>query len=80
MLDNELMDKIIARCQEDPEFKKVFEQLMSWSQKASQVKMEVNEMASICMMGYAIGQDPELQDMIQNMLKISNLGLDIVDE
>jgi len=80
MLDNELMDKIIARCQKDPEFKKVFEQLMSWSQKASHVKMEVGEMASICMMGYAIGQDPELQDMIQNMLKISNLGLDIVDE
>jgi hypothetical protein len=42
--------------------------------------MSVNEMASICMMGYTIGQDPELQDMIQNMLKISNLGLDIVDK
>lgn len=74
------MDKIIKRCEEDPEFKKVFEQLMAWSQKAVDVNMSTNEMASICMMGYAIGQDPELQQMIQNMLKISNLGLDIVDK
>ena len=80
MFDQTLMDKIIARCQEDPEFKKVFEQLMGWAQKAAHVDMSVNEMASICMMGYTIGQDPELQDMIQNMLKISDLGLDIVDK
>jgi len=80
MLDNDLMDKIIARCKEDPEFRKVFEQLLAWSQKAAGVEMSVNEMASICMMGYAIGQDPELQEMIQNMLKISNMGLDIVDK
>lgn len=80
MLDQTLMDKIIERCQRDPEFKKVFEQLMAWSQRAADVDMSVNEMASICMMGYTIGQDPELQEMIQNMLKISNLGLDIVDK
>ena len=80
MFNETLMDKIIKRCEEDPEFKKVFEQLMAWSQKAVDVNMSTNEMASICMMGYAIGQDPELQQMIQNMLKISNLGLDIVDK
>ncbi len=80
MFDQTLMDKVIERCQKDPEFKKIFEQLLKCSQQASQVDMSVNEMASICMMGYAIGQDPELQDMIQNMLKISNLGLDIVDK
>jgi len=80
MFDDETMDKIIKKCQEDPEFKKVFEQLMAWAQRAALANMEVNEMASICMMGYAIGQDPEMQEMIQNMLKISNLGLDIVDK
>lgn len=80
MLDNKLMDKIIAKCQQDPEFKKVFEQLMAWSQRAAAAEMSVNEMASICMMGYAIGEDPELGEMIENMLKISNMGLDIVDK
>jgi hypothetical protein len=80
MFDKTTMDKVMDRCQEDPEFKKVFEQLMAWSQKAAGVDMSVNEMASICMVGYTIGKDPEMQEMIQNMLKISNLGLDIVDK
>ena len=80
MFDDDLMDKIIAKCNQDPEFKKIFEQLLGWSQRAPHVDMSINEMASICMMGYAIGQDPELQEMIQNMLRISNLGLDIVDK
>ena len=80
MFDETLMDRIIKKCEEDPEFKKVFEQLMAWSQKATTVGMSTQEMASICMMGYAIGQDPELQEMIQNMLKISKMGLDIVDK
>lgn len=80
MFDDELMDKIVKRCQEDPEFKKVFDKLMEWSQRAAQAQMSVQEMANICMMGYAIGQDPELQEMIANMLKISEMGLEIVDK
>ena len=80
MFNEDLMDKILKRCEDDPEFKKVFDKLFFYSQKASIVGMTTNEMASICMMGYAIGKDPELQLMIQNMMKIANIGLDIVDK
>lgn len=80
MFNEELMDKIIKKCQEDPEFKKVFDHLLVWAQRAAACGMSVNEMASICMTGYAIGEDPELQTMIENMLKISKIGLDIVDD
>ena len=80
MFDDEIMEMIIQKCNESPEFKKVFEQLMAWSQRASMTGMSVNEMAAICMLGYSIGQDPELQEMIRNMLKISQMGLDIVDK
>ena len=78
-MNDKLMDMIIEKCKQDPEFKKVFDHLMVWSQKASACKMTVNEMASICMMGYAIGEDPSLQQMVENMIKISNMGLDIID-
>ena len=40
----------------------------------------VEEMASVCMMGFAIGQDPSLQEMVKNMAMIGKLGLDIVDD
>ena len=69
------MNKVIERCLKDPEFQKVFEQLLAWSQRAAQAEMSVEEMASICM----IGEDPTLQQMVDNMIKISNMGLDIID-
>ena len=78
-MNEELMNKVIERCLKDPEFQKVFEQLLAWAQRAAQVEMSVEEMASICMMGYAIGEDPSLQQMVDNMIKISNMGLDIID-
>ena len=80
MFNDEIMDKILKKCEEDPEFKKVFEQLFVWSQKAAITGMTTNEMANICMMGFAIGQDPELRKMIENMMRISDIGLDIVDK
>lgn len=78
-MNEELMNKVIERCLKDPEFQKVFEQLLAWSQKAALTGMSVEEMASICMMGYAIGEDPALQQMVENMIKITNMGLDIID-
>lgn len=80
MLNDEVMNKIMAKCKEDPKFLDVFENLLKWSQSAALAGMSVEEMASICMMGYAIGEDPGLQEMVKNMNKISKLGLDIVEK
>lgn len=80
MFDDETMEKIMERCKVDPEFQKVFEAFLEWSQRAAMVGMTVNEMAGICMMGYAIGEDPELKKMVANMDKISKMGLDITDK
>mgnify|MGYP001362010148 CR=1 FL=1 len=80
MLDDKGMNALIEKCKNDPEFKKVFDHLMVWSQRAAACGMTVTEMASVCMTGYAVGEDPELQEMIQHMLKISKMGLDIVDK
>jgi hypothetical protein len=80
MFNDEVMDKVLKKCKENPEYLRAFEKFMHWSQTAPNVGMTVEEMASICMMGYAIGEDPSLQEMIANMLKISKLGLDIKDE
>tara|TARA_R110000822_G_scaffold297024_1_gene419576 strand:- start:33 stop:302 length:270 start_codon:yes stop_codon:yes gene_type:complete len=79
MIDDEKMDKLIKKASADPEWKETYEAFMKWSQTASMIGWTVEEMASVCMMGYAIGQDTDLQDMIKNMAAISKLGLDIID-
>ena len=80
MFNDKVMDVVLKKCKENPEYLEVFEKFMHWSQVAPKVEMTVGEMASICMMGYAIGEDPSLQEMITNMLEISKMGLDIKDE
>lgn len=74
------MDKILEKCKEDPKFAELFRGFMELGQKASMIGMSVEEMANICMTGYAIGESPELQGMIEKMNKITKLGLDIVDK
>ena len=80
MFNDEIMDIVLKKCKENPEYLKVFEKFMQWSQCAPTVDMSVSEMAAICMMGYTIGEDPSIQEMIANMLEISKMGLDIKDE
>ena len=80
MFNDEIMDMVLKKCKANPESLQVFEKFMHWSQYAPNVEMTVSEMAAICMMGYAIGEDPAMQEMIENMLKISKMGLDIKDE
>lgn len=80
MLDEKIMDELIKKCMKDPNLRKIFESFLETSQQAAMAGMKVEEMASICMMGYAIGKDPSLQDMVKNITKITNLGLDIIDK
>jgi hypothetical protein len=79
-MSDEKMNELIKKAASDPEWMKVFEAFMKWSERASILGWEVEEMASVCMMGYAVGQDPSLQEMVKNMAAISKLGLDIVDD
>lgn len=75
-----MMNELIKKAASDPEWMKVFEAFMEWSQKASLLGWTVEEMASVCMMGYTVGKDPSLQEMVKNMAMIGKLGLDIVDD
>jgi hypothetical protein len=80
MFKDELMDKILERCKEDPKFLALFRGFMELSQKAPGIGMSVEEMANICMTGYAIGESPELLEMVSKMNKINKIGLDIVEK
>lgn len=79
-MNEELMDKIIERCQEDPKFAEAFDYLLKASQGAALAGFSNEEMANVCIMGWLIGMDPSLGEMVKSMAKISKMGLDIVDK
>ena len=79
-MNEELMDKIIEKCKENLELGMVFDHLMSDSQAAAVAGFTMEEVATICSVGFLIGSDPKLAEMVKNMAAISKLGLDIVDK
>lgn len=79
-MNEELMDKIIDKCKENPELGMVFDHLMSDSQAAAVAGFTMEEVATICSVGFMIGSDPKLAEMVKNMAAISKMGLDIVDK
>lgn len=79
-MNEELMDKIIEKCKEDPEYAKAFDALLKSAQLAAMAGFAGEELATVAMFGFTIGNDPQLIEMIKNMSKISKMGLDIVDD
>ena len=79
-MNEELMDKIIEKCKDNPKLGMVFDHLMSDSQAAAVAGFTMEEVATICSVGFMIGSDPKLAEMVKNMAAISKMGLDIVDK
>tara|TARA_R100001460_G_scaffold84492_1_gene125817 strand:+ start:84 stop:323 length:240 start_codon:yes stop_codon:yes gene_type:complete len=79
-MNEEVMDKIMKKCQEDHRFAEVFDFLLKGAQAAATIGMTTEEMATICMTGWTIGSNPDLAEMLKSITKISKLGLDIIDK
>lgn len=79
-MNEEVMDKIMAKCLEDPKYAEAFDHLLKVCQAAAKAGFTNEELANTCMMGWMIGMDPSLGEMINAMSKISKMGLDIVEK
>ncbi len=74
------MDKIIEKCKDDPKYAEAFDHLLRTCQAAAKAGFTNDELANTCLMGWMIGMDPSLGEMIDVMSKISKMGLDIVEK
>jgi len=79
-MNEETIDKLIEKCKKDPKMAEAFDYLMKSSQAAAEAGFSNDELANVAMMGWVIGMDPTLGEMMANMTKISQMGLDIVDK
>jgi hypothetical protein len=78
-MNEEIMDKIIEKCKENPKYAEAFDHLLKVCQAAAQAGFTNEELAATCLMGWMVGMDPSLAEMIETMSKISKMGLDIVE-
>ena len=79
-MNEEIIDRLIEKCKNNPEMAQAFDHLLKASQAAAVAGFNNEELANVAMMGWVIGMDPSLAEMMDNMAKISRMGLDIVDK
>jgi predicted transcriptional regulator len=79
-MNEEMMDKIIEKCKEDPKFAEAFDYLLKASQAAAAAGFTNAELANVATLGWMIGMDPSLAEMMKTLSTISKMGLDIVED
>jgi hypothetical protein len=79
-MNEEVIDRLIEKCKNNPEMADAFDYLLKASQAAALAGFSNQELANVSMMGWIIGMDPSLAEMMENMIKISKMGLDIVEK
>lgn len=79
-MNEDVIDKLIEKCKNNPEMAEAFDYLLKASQASALAGFNNEELANVAMMGWIIGMDPSLAEMMDNMIKISKMGLDIVEK
>ena len=79
-MNGDLMDVIIEKCKENEAYAAAFDYLLKAAQTSSIVGMTREETITIVAVGWEVGNDPSLSEMLKTLTEISKMGLEIKDK
>tara|TARA_R100001082_G_scaffold107079_1_gene80586 strand:+ start:802 stop:1044 length:243 start_codon:yes stop_codon:yes gene_type:complete len=74
-IKNKNLESFLLKAEADPEIMEIMRNLVRWCQTASEAGVTLEELAALGTVGWQIGQDPQLQAMIEYLFEMSKLGL-----
>tara|TARA_Y100001937_G_C7134864_1_gene339417 strand:- start:6415 stop:6657 length:243 start_codon:yes stop_codon:yes gene_type:complete len=74
-LGNKNLENFLKKAEEDPELMEILKGIVYYCQAASEKGIPLEEVASAGTVGWTIGQDPRLKEMLKHLIKISEMGL-----
>ena len=74
-LKNKKLEAFLLKAEQDPELMEILKGLIYYCQAASVKGVTLEEVAAAGTVGWTIGQDPKLMEMLEYMIKIDQLGL-----
>jgi len=78
-LNNTNLESFLQKAEQDPKLMEVLKGIVYYCQSASELGISLDEVAAAGTVGWTIGQDPRLMEMLQHMINLGNLGLDPVE-
>tara|TARA_R110002074_G_scaffold206913_2_gene375386 strand:+ start:4520 stop:4762 length:243 start_codon:yes stop_codon:yes gene_type:complete len=74
-IQNKNLETLLVKAEADPEIMEIMRNLVRWCQIASEAGITLQELAAVGTVGWQIGQDPQLQAMIEYLFKMSEMGI-----
>ena len=74
-LKNKNLENFLKKAEENPELMEVLKGIVFYFQAASEMNIPLQEVAAAGTVGWTIGQDPKLKEMLKHLIKIGEMGL-----
>ena len=74
-LQNKNLEKFLRKAEENPELMEVLKGIVFYCQAASEMNISLEEVAAAGTVGWTIGQDPKLKEMLKHLIKMSEMGI-----
>jgi len=74
-LNNDKLESFLLKAESDPELMEILKGIVWFCNAASEKGIPLDEVAAAGTVGWTIGRDPKLKQMLEYMIKISEMGL-----
>ena len=74
-LNNVHLETFLAKAEKDPKIMESLKGILYWCQEASDLGIELEEVAAVGTVGWTIAKDPNLKALLEYMVKIKEMGL-----
>ena len=69
------LESFLKKAEEDPNIMDALKGIVYYCQYASELGIPLEEIASAGTVGYTIGKDPHLKEMLKHLITINKMGL-----
>ena len=63
------------KAEADPELMQVLKGILFYCQAASEMGIPLDEVAAVGTVGWTVGQDPKLKQMLEHLIKMKQMGI-----
>ena len=74
-LKDKNLESFLLKAEADPKIMELLKGILFYCQSASESGISLKEIASVGTVGWQIGKDPQLKEMLMYMIKMSEMGI-----
>ena len=74
-IKNKKLESFLLKAETDPDLMEILKGIVFYCQAASEKGIPLDEVAAVGTVGWTIGQDPKLKQMLEHLIKMGQMGI-----